>query len=36
MIGLILLAAVVALGATLCVVLISFIIYEILYCDDNK
>lgn len=35
MIALTLLATVVALGATLCVVLISFIIYEILYCDDK-
>ena len=35
MIGLILLAFVVALGATLSVVLISFILYEILYCDDK-
>lgn len=35
MIGLILLAFVVALGATLSVVLISFIIYEILYCDNK-
>lgn len=35
MIGLTLLAAVVALGAVLCVVLISFIIYEILYCDNK-
>jgi len=36
MIGLILFSFVVALGAVLSVVLISFIIYEILYCDDNK
>jgi hypothetical protein len=35
MIGLFLLSAVVALGATLSVVLISFIIYEILYCDNK-
>lgn len=36
MIALILFSFVVALGATLSVVLISFILYEILYCDDNK
>lgn len=35
MIALFLLAFVVALGAMLCVVLISFILYEILYCDNK-
>ena len=35
MIALILGSAVIALGAVLSIVLISFIIYEILYCDDK-
>ena len=35
MIALILFSFVVALGAVLSIVLISFIIYEILYCDNK-